>query len=304
MDNTPNTQLTLDTALGRYESGFLRARNLAARTRREYLDDLKDLTRFLSEACGVHEARDVERRHLERYLSELDLRGMAGSARRRKVASIRSLFAFLEDAGLRTGDPARKLIPPEREHLQPRYLTEREYKQLLEAVRHEPRDAAIIELLLQTGMRLSELARLKVTDIELPARVSKEPDGAGAVHVQGKGRRQRTITLNWKACKALKAYLSVRPGDTDDQHLFLTKFKCGIGPRSIENVVAKYLEEAGIRDASVHSLRHTFGTHTVKRGTQLRVVQEALGHASLKTTSLYVQLAREDMDRQLQEHAL
>src|SRR5512143_3395362 len=92
--------------------------------------------------------------------------------------------------------------------------------------------------------------------------------------------------------------------DTGDPHLFLIKFKLGIGPRSIENVVAKYLTEAGIHGASVHSLRHTFGTHTVKRGTRLRVVQEVLGHASLKTTSLYVQLAREDMDRQLQEHVL
>ena len=97
----------------------------------------------------------------------------------------------------------------------------------MEAVRHEPRDGAIIELLLQTGMRLSEIARLKLTDVELPARITKDPDGAGAVHVQSKGRRERTITLNWKACKAVRAYLSVRPDDTDDPSLFLTKFKLG-----------------------------------------------------------------------------
>ncbi len=98
--------------------------------------------------------------------------------------------------------------------------------------------------------------------------------------------------------------LAVRSSGSTDPHLFLTKFKLSIGPRSIENVVSQYLEKTDIRDASVHSLRHTFGTHTVKRGTQLWVVQEVLGHASLKTTSLYVQLAREDMDRQLQEHVL
>jgi integrase/recombinase XerD len=84
----------------------------------------------------------------------------------------------------------------------------------------------------------------------------------------------------------------------------LTKFRLGIGPRSIERAVGKYLTEAGIAGASVHSLRHTFGTHAVRRGTQLRVVQEVLGHSSLKTTSIYVSLAREDMDRQLQENAL
>ncbi len=200
--------------------------------------------------------------------------------------------------------PAGKLTPPEREHRQPRFLTEREYKALLDACRHETRDAAIIELLLQTGMRLCELAGLKTSDVQLPARIIKEPQGAGCVRILGKGRRERTVTLNWKACKAVRAYLAVRPKDTDDQHLFLTKFRLGISPRSIERLVEKHLTEAGIQDASVHSLRHTFGTQSVKRGTRLKVVQEVLGHASLDTTTIYVSLAREDMDRQLQEHAL
>ncbi len=152
------------------------------------------------------------------------------------------------------------LIPPEREYHQPRYLTEREYKALLDACRHETRDAAIIELLLQTGMRLCELAGLKLTDVQLPARISKEPEGAGCVRILGKGRRERTVTLNWKACKAVRAYLTVRPKDAPDQHLFLTKFRLGISARSIERLVEKHLREAGIHDASVHTLRHTFGT--------------------------------------------
>ena len=246
----------------------------------------------------------MEQRHLEGFLGQLDRQGLSGNYRRRKVAAIRSLFAFLEDRGLIPASPARKLFPPERGRHQPRYLTELEYKRLLEAVRHEPRDAAVIELLLQTGIRLSELSGLKVTDVHLPARLSRNPDGAGAVHVLGKGRRERTVTLNWKACKALRAYLAVRAQDTDDPSLFLTKFGLGIGPRSIEFLVSKYLREAGIHGASVHSLRHTFGTQSVKRGTKLRIVQEVLGHASLETTSIYVGLAREDMDRELQEHAL
>jgi integrase/recombinase XerC len=153
-------------------------------------------------------------------------------------------------------------------------------------------------------MRLAELAGLTLSDIELPARISKEPEGAGCVRILGKGRRERTVTLNWKACKALKAYLAVRPQDALDQHLFLTKFQAGISPRSIERLVEKHLQEAGITGASVHSLRHTFGTHSVRRGTRLKVVQDVLGHASLDTTTIYVSLARQDMDRQLQEHAL
>jgi len=88
------------------------------------------------------------------------------------------------------------------------------------------------------------------------------------------------------------------------QGLFLSKFKRPVTPRGIEWLVNKYFDEAGIHRASVHSLRHTFGTHMVKRGTNLRVVQEAMGHKDLKTTSLYVGLAREQMNKEMQENAL
>jgi site-specific recombinase XerD len=301
---TTRPPLPLPDGLRLYEREFLAGRNLAPLTRQAYLADLDELTAFLADQAGVQDATQVRREHLDGFLSDLDRRCLSGNYRRRKIAAIRSFFGFLEERGLLTLSPARKLIPPEREHRQPRYLSEREYKALLDACRHETRDAAIIELLLQTGMRLSELARLSLSDIDLPARISKEPDGAGSVRIVGKGRRERTVTLNWKACKAIRAYLAVRPKEPDEQHLFLTKFRAGISPRSIERLVEKYLDEAAIRGASVHSLRHTFGTHSVKRGTRLKVVQDVLGHASLDTTTIYVSLAREDMDRQLQEHAL
>jgi site-specific recombinase XerD len=126
----------------------------------------------------------------------------------------------------------------------------------------------VIELLLQTGMRLSDVSRLKVTDASLPTRIAKEPGSAGAAHILGKGPLHRVL-------------------------------------------VAKYLAAAGIHGASVHTLRHPFGTPSAptrsSRGTKLRVAREVLGHSSLETTSIYVGLAgktwtgREDMDRQLQE---
>jgi site-specific recombinase XerD len=291
-------------ALTAYQAIFLAGRNLAPRTRKEYLTDLRQLCEHLTTAAVITTVQAVERRHLEGFLAALDSQHLTGSTRRRKVAAIRSFFLFLEDAGHRTGNPAAKLVPPEREWNQPRYLTEQEYKRLLAAVQHEVRDGAIIELFLQTGLRLSEVSRLQLADMELPARVSKEPGCVGSARVQGKGRRQRTVTLNWKACKALKAYLAVRPSDAEDDAVFQTKFRRGMGPRSIELLVEKYLKEAAIHDASVHTLRHTFATHSVKRGTGLQVIKEVLGHASLKTTTIYVGLAREEMHRQLQENAL
>lgn len=287
--------LTLTESLDQYQSIFLTSRNLAQRSRKEYLTDLRDLVDFLTDRSGLHRPDQVSCNHLEGYLAELDRRGLAGSSRRRNVASIRSFFGFLEDQFIIPQSPARKLIPPAREHLQPRVLTEGEYKRLLDAVRGEIRDSAIIELLRQTGTRLSELARLTLSDIALPVKISRDDGNGGSVHIPSKGRKSRTVTLNWKACRALSAYFQVRP-NVEDNHIFITKFGAGISPRAIEYLVAKYLKDAGIHTASILTLRHTFATHMVKRGTKLDVVRQALGHSDLKATSIYVLLAREVMD--------
>ena len=187
---------------------------------------------YLTDVSGVADPAAVSRRHLDGYLADLDRRGFSGATRRRKVASICSFFVFLQDAGMIQISPALKLIPPEQERMQPRVLSEAEYKRLLEEVRGDIRDQAIIELLLQTGLRLSEVARLHVNHVSLPTKISKEPGNVGSVTVLGKGRKQRSVTLNYKACRAINNYLKVRP-DTDDTHLFLTKFKKGIGHEAL-----------------------------------------------------------------------
>ena len=151
---------------------------------------------------------------------------------------------------------------------------------------------------------MSELTRLTLNDIELPARIKKEPDAVGLLRARGvKGRKDRNLPLNYKVCKALKAYLKIRP-KVDNKSLFISKFREPLGPRGVQKAVQKHIEEAGIDGASVHSLRHMFGTHHVAKGTSLRTVQEALGHQDLKTTSVYVSLAREVMNKELQERAL
>ena len=246
---------------------------------------------------------DVSLNDLEAYLADLDRRGYAGTSRRQKTYAIKSFFAFLKQYGYVDHSVVQSLIPPKVEVKEPRVLSEQEYQALLRACSHEVRDAAIVELLLQTGIRLSELAKLSLDDVELPARISRDPDNTGRLHVVGKGSKSRTIPLNYKACKALKAWLKTRP-DVDHNHHFVTKFLTPVSPRAFQYVVKKYLDEAGIKGASVHTLRHTFATHHVAKGTDLRTVQEALGHRDLKTTSIYVQLARDVMRRELQEHAL
>jgi len=296
------TDRSLAEGLKEYELIYMPARNWAQKTRVNYRNDIADLLAFL-EKQGKTDPDRVDLQDLEAYMAELDRRGYAGTTRRRKTSSIKSFFGFLKQYGYTNNNIAERLIPPGREHKEPRVLSKREYQALLRACSHDIRDAAIIELLLQTGIRLAELARLSLDDMDLPRRVSREPMNTGTLLVHGKGRKERTITLNYKACKALKAWLKVRP-EVDSNSLFVSKFREPMSARGYEYIVKKYLKEAGIKGASVHTLRHTFATHHVAKGTSLRTVQEALGHADLKTTSIYVQLAREVMNKELQEHAL
>lgn len=130
MTDTVST-ITFDEALNAYRALFLTARNLALRTRQEYTTDLADLIAFLTTRSLLTRPNQVGKNHLEAYLAELDNRGMLGSTRRRKVASIRSFFAFLTEQGILEQNPSQRLIPPAREHYQPRVLSEGEYKRLV-----------------------------------------------------------------------------------------------------------------------------------------------------------------------------
>jgi site-specific recombinase XerD len=295
--------MELVLALREYQTVYLPSRNYAARTREHYKREVTELVTYLSEQ-GIRNNKELGLAHLNGFLAHLDGKGLTGVTRRRYTFAIRSFLAFLEQHGHIRNDLTKDLIPPHTEEHTPRVLTTEEYKRLQLAVANNPRNAAIIELLLQTGIRLSELARLTLADIQLPTKINQEPGNTGALTIrQGKGRKDRTLSLNYKACRALKTYLQVRP-KTDLPALFISKFKTPITPRGYEWIVKQYLTAAKIPNASVHALRHTFGTHMAKNGANLKTIQEMMGHADLKTTSRYVSLARDLMDKDVQAHAL
>ena len=234
---------TLQQGLSFFENVGMPARGLAARTRVEYTNDLTGLIEFLAKR-GIARLEQVSLQDLENYQAEMDRRGYAASTRERKTYAIKSFFRFLHHHGMIATNVASKLIPPRPKKPEPRFLSEDEYQRLLRACSHNPRDAAVIEVLLQTGMRLSELARLTIYDVEIPKRINREPDNTGTVRVKRKGGKVDTIPLNYKACQALAAWLSVRP-EVDFATLFVTKFNTPMGKTSKED--DSYIRKAAIR---------------------------------------------------------
>lgn len=229
----------LRQALDEYKDIYLASRNFAQRTRVEYLNDLDDLIRFL-EQLGIRRVGEIGLPQLERYLAELDHRGLAGLTRKRKVVSIRSFLWYLYQDRYISINLAKRLIPPLAEARSPRYLTKSECDRLLEASAHNPRDFALIQVLLQTGIKLSELTRLFISDAEFPT----ESGGIGSLFIRGGERRKpRTVPLNQEACHAINRYLQGRLSTTDSA-LFVNRFEAPLGARGAEKIVHKYLAKA------------------------------------------------------------
>jgi integrase/recombinase XerD len=287
--------ITLRRAIEEYEDIYMASRNFAQKTRVEYLNDVEDLISFL-EILGLKEAKDIELAQLERYLAELDRRRNAGSTRKRKVVSIRSFLWYLYQNQYIRINLARQLISPFAEVKTPRFLTKIEYERLLIICTNNLRDFALIQLLLQTGIKLSELIALTNQDVELPSVISP----SGYLHIAGSRRRKgRRIPLNDKACKSLAEYLlTVRL--TPSASLFNNRFDEPLRPRGAEKIVRKYMLRAGIRGASVQSLRHTFAVHSLMSSMDLKTIEDVMGLSPV-TSITYLSVLKEAFGKDIQK---
>lgn|SRR5574341_298784 len=280
--------ITLREGLEFYEDIYIASRNFSQRTRVEYINDLENLIRFL-EQLDIKRVEQLSLQHLERYLAELDHRGIAGSTRKRKVVAIRSFLWYLyQDRYLRT-NIGRQLIPPLAEAKSPKYLTESECKRLLDVSAGHTRDFAIIQTLLRTGIKLSELTSLAVNDVEPPIGPSKIRR-SGYLHVRASERKKaRLVPLNSEACFALSAYIGSRPSAISPA-LFINRFGSPLSPRGVEKIIMKYLDSAGISNLNVQSLRHTFAIRQLAQGMDTAIVQKWLGYEDARSMSSYIAL--------------
>jgi integrase/recombinase XerC len=270
-------------------------RNFSAHTVRNYAADLVHFQAFLAAAAGLGPEPDpAALADRLRAVTPLDLRAYLADLRRvdysratiaRKIATLRSFYKFLARKGIVGGNPVKVIRTPRQEKRLPKFLEPDDVSRLLSQPHGDDllslRDAAMLEVLYSTGMRVSELVGLNTEDID--------PLGE-CVRVRGKGKRERMAPLGSYALAAIEKYMAVRNGlvSRDNRTVFINRHGLRINVRSVRRKLSKYLAMAGLDpNVSPHTLRHSFATHMLERGADLRAVQELLGHRSLSTTQIY-----------------
>ncbi len=261
-----------------------RERNASPHTLRAYASDLAQFTAYLERELG-HAPRPADVDHLlvRGFLAELHQRGLRKSSSARTLAGLRSFFRYLCREGRLAANPARALQTPRQEKRIPAVLDEAQAAALLDvpgAGAAAVRGRAILELLYGTGIRCAEAVALDVHEIDVGARM---------VRVLGKGRKERIVLFGRRAEQALVAWLVERDRlKPRTDALFLNARGGRLSGRSVRTLVATRVKQAALaRRCSPHTLRHSFATHLLMRGADLRAIQELLGHASLSTTQRY-----------------
>jgi integrase/recombinase XerC len=273
----------LDQQIQQFTAYLHTERDVSPHTLTAYRSDLAQLLAFVVREKGeTATARDIDHLLLRRYLAGLSKDNRKSSIGR-KLAAIRSFFRFLLRRGIIEKNPAELIATPKKEQQLPFHLDIDQATTLMEAPGDEQkygvRDRAILELLYSSGLRVSELTGLNVGELDL---------AAGMVRVTGKGGKERIVPVGSRAVEAVKAYLDQRSDDAAKSALFLNTRGGRINRRSVARVVDVHVMRiAAFKRISPHTLRHTFATHMLEGGADLRAIQELLGHASLSTTQKY-----------------
>lgn len=261
--------------------GHLKGRSRASATILAYGKDIEQLVSHLN-SIGKEDANEVTIEELNSFMNKLSKENYTAKSISRKTNSTKTFFKFLKSSGLISNDPAGALEHPKFENKPPRILSKIEYRALRDAARGDLRIFAVIELLLQTGIRIGELSQLRVDDLEL--------EGENPIlHVpKAEASVERDIPLNRPAVEAVKKYLEVRP-KTPNKALFVTKTGRPLLVRNIRTAIDRYFRLAGIKGAKVNDLRHTWVAHHLESGTSLTLISKLAGHKRVSTTERYLQ---------------
>ncbi len=281
----------MNAAVDKYLHWLASERRKSQATLRAYGSDLRAFVQWL--ATNQRELLAATRFDLRRYVVELEQQGLVATSVQRKLASLRGLFAWLQRSGQITKDPSKLLKGPKAPKRVPRFLTTPEVDQLLGQPFDESpqgaRDRAILEVLYSTGCRVSECAGMQLDDLDLDE---------GVVRVLGKGQKERVALLGAPARQAIAHWLPERlrmlrdSKRTDPGTLWLNRRGTPLSSRWVFQTVVDRARSAGLPTSlTPHGLRHSFATHLLDRGADLRTVQELLGHARLVTTEIYTHVS-------------
>lgn len=280
----------LDLYLPAFEAFLQLEKGLSKASLAAYKSDLKQLNRYLKQQEELEQLADIDKQTLRGFLQELQKLGLAKSSQARMLSSIKSFFAFLRLEQLVEQDPSVLLEAPKQARKLPEYLSIDEVDQIFNAIdlSHPQghRNRAMLELLYACGLRASELCELKLSGLLL------EMD---LIRLWGKGQKERIVPIGESAKQQLLFYLEQRKhaeiAPKAEDIVFLNRRGKQLSRQMLFLVVKKAVADAGIdKNISPHSFRHSFATHLVEGGADLRLVQQLLGHASITTTELYSQL--------------
>ncbi len=277
---------------------FLRfERKLSENTLRSYSADLNQLIAWADEnGLGGEDVARFTPDHLREFLLFLRAGPVSYSLATvaRKVSAVKAFFRFLLKRGYVSSNPMAAVRTPKFRRRLPVYLEEAEVERLLESVQGDDvfarRDRAILECLYSAGLRASELVALDTDSVDM---------SQGAAVVRGKGGKERMVFFGPYALEALRSYLRLRPSLVQEDAsssgpLFVNRFGTRLTTRSLQRIIAKHCLAAGLpRGVTPHTLRHSFATHMLNKGADLRLIQELLGHSSIATTQIYTHLSPE-----------
>ena len=283
----------MQSSIARFLRYLAVERNAADLTIKSYREDLQALLEYLDESCGrTPQPSELTPLDLRGYVAALHEAGYAKTSVARRLASLRSFFRFAQREGLADSNPAKALRNPRRDRKLPHFLTGSEIKQLLSAPPAETplglRDRAILETMYSAGLRVSELVGINQGDLDFEQ---------GLVRIRGKGRRERLALLGSYAIRAIRRWekkrtISPREPQGAAAPVFVNKHGTRLTTRSVGRMLEKYLKTTGLDlRTTPHTLRHSFATHLLDRGADIRSVQELLGHKSLVTTQIYTHVS-------------
>ena len=276
-------------------------RNYSPRTLESYASDLAEFSAYLTRGSQERvEVAQIDHIGIREFLGSLYAKGNSKSSAARKLATLKSFFRFLHREGRIESNPARMVKSPRLPQKNPRALALKQ----IESILQQPdlssakglRDRAMLELLYASGLRVSELVAIDLRDISFSQRM---------IRVEGKGRRERMTPYGESAARALDGYLAARLGilrskgsEADDQALFLNLRGGRLSVRSVQRMLSEYVRKGALAlNVHPHQLRHSFATHLLSNGADLRSVQELLGHKSLSTTQRYTHLTVDELLR-------